>query len=152
MMMASFTGHDCTCSIASARLMLEASGFTVSDASLYGYGGLRQTVEERDEIFTLYCSIVAVLVLIAGLMSGLTLGLMSLDTLDLEVRSDLCSLIFVFFCCVSRAYLSNYRFPHHLQQPSQSSVHNSASSSDAATPSGAKKEWHCTGAEVCKSN
>lgn len=65
--------------------MLEASGFTVSAAS--AYGGSRQTVEEREEIFTLYCSIVAVLVLIAGLMSGLTLGLMSLDTLDLEVRS-----------------------------------------------------------------
>lgn len=82
--MASLQGNDCTCSIASARLMLEVSGFTVSDAL---YGGSRQTVEERDEIFTLYCSIVAVLVLIAGLMSGLTLGLMSLDTLDLEVRS-----------------------------------------------------------------
>ncbi|KAL0054729.1 hypothetical protein WJX82_001540 [Trebouxia sp. C0006] len=33
----------------------------------------------------MYCAIVAGLVLIAGLMSGLTLGLMSLDGLDLEV-------------------------------------------------------------------
>lgn len=65
--------------------MLEQAGFTVSETSLYG--GSRQTAEERDEMFTLYCSTVAVLVLVAGLMSGLTLGLMSLDTLDLEVCS-----------------------------------------------------------------
>ena len=65
--------------------MLEQAGFTVSETSLYG--GSRQTAEERDEMFTLYCSVVAVLVLVAGLMSGLTLGLMSLDTLDLEVCS-----------------------------------------------------------------
>ena len=65
--------------------MLEQAGFTVSETTLYG--GSRQTAEERDEVFTFYCSIVAVLVLVAGLMSGLTLGLMSLDTLDLEVCS-----------------------------------------------------------------
>lgn len=72
--------------------MLEQAGFTVSETTVYG--GSRQTAEERDEVFTLYCSIVAVLVLVAGLMSGLTLGLMSLDTLDLEVcSSDLVHLL-----------------------------------------------------------
>ena len=63
--------------------MLEQAGFTVSDTALYG--GSRRTAEEQDEMFTIYCSVVAVLVLVAGLMSGLTLGLMSIDTLDLEV-------------------------------------------------------------------
>lgn len=87
------TENDCACSIASAKFILEQAGFTVSDTSLYG--GSRQTAEERDEMFTLYCSVVAVLVLIAGLMSGLTLGLMSLDTLDLEVGS-LCAFDLVY--------------------------------------------------------
>ena len=83
------------CNIASARLLLEASGFTVSGA---GFQSSRspQTAEERDEVFTLYCSVVVALVLIAGLMSGLTLGLMSLDTLDLEV----CPICLDYaFCC-----------------------------------------------------
>ena len=34
----------------------------------------------------MYICIVAALVLLAGLMSGLTLGLMSMDVLDMEVR------------------------------------------------------------------
>lgn len=84
-MTAFLLGSNCTCSIASARLVLEASGFTISETRLHGgWHGGSQT-EEHDEVVTLYCSIVAILVVIAGLMSGLTLGLMSLDTLDLEV-------------------------------------------------------------------
>ena len=72
----------CNCTIASARLLLEASGFVVSGRhSLY----TSYSASKRDEVFTMYCAIVAGLVLIAGLMSGLTLGLMSLDGLDLEV-------------------------------------------------------------------
>lgn len=39
-----------------------------------------------DEQWFLYISIVVGLVLLAGLMSGLTLGLMSMDVLDMEVR------------------------------------------------------------------
>lgn len=41
-----------------------------------------------DEEWTIYICIVAALVLLAGLMSGLTLGLMSIDVLDMEA-SDL---------------------------------------------------------------
>ena len=78
------TVHDHNHTIQSARLLLEASGFTVAELHLSDRSP--QTAEERDEALTLYCSIVAILVLIAGLMSGLTLGLMSLDTLDLEVN------------------------------------------------------------------
>ena len=40
-----------------------------------------------DEEWTMYICIVAALVLLAGLMSGLTLGLMSMDVLDMEVRA-----------------------------------------------------------------
>ena len=36
--------------------------------------------------FWLYVSMVIFLTLIAGLMSGLTLGLMSIDSVELEVR------------------------------------------------------------------
>jgi hypothetical protein len=44
--------------------------------------------EELDDFTTvLYVSISVGLVLLAGLMSGLTLGLMSLDMVDLEVRA-----------------------------------------------------------------
>ena len=78
-------GSSCNCSIASARLILEASGFTISETRLHGVHGGWAQAEEHDENVALYCSIVVILVLIAGLMSGLTLGLMSLDTLDLEV-------------------------------------------------------------------
>lgn len=41
------------------------------------------------EITALYAIIVVLLVLGAGLMSGLTLGLLSLDVMDLEVRRGL---------------------------------------------------------------
>ena len=41
-----------------------------------------------DEEWTLYICIVVALVLLAGLMSGLTLGLMSMDVLDMEVRKS----------------------------------------------------------------
>ena len=82
----------CACSIEAARLLLEASGFVISrEHSLNQDSPF--SASKRDEIFTMYCTIVVALVLIAGLMSGLTLGLMSLDGLDLEVRPDTCS------CC-----------------------------------------------------
>jgi len=74
----------CNCSVESARLLLEASGFTISFRNTV-FDNPPYSASKRDEVFTLYCTIVAVLVLIAGLMSGLTLGLMSLDGLDLEV-------------------------------------------------------------------
>lgn len=41
---------------------------------------------EDDVLFTAYICITIGLVIMAGLMSGLTLGLMSLDMVDLEVR------------------------------------------------------------------
>lgn len=41
--------------------------------------------KEDDETFILYVSIAAFLVLFAGLMSGLTLGLLSLTNVELEV-------------------------------------------------------------------
>ncbi len=47
---------------------------------------LALTPDKRDEIFVSYLSISVGLICLAGLMSGLTLGLLSLDTLDLEVR------------------------------------------------------------------
>ena len=46
---------------------------------------LAMTPEQRGEIFVSYISISVGLICLAGLMSGLTLGLLSLDTLDLEV-------------------------------------------------------------------
>lgn len=41
-----------------------------------------------DEQWFLYIGIVVGLVLLAGLMSGLTLGLMSIDVLDMEVGNN----------------------------------------------------------------
>lgn len=43
--------------------------------------------DEDEDDFVLYVTISICLVLLAGLMSGLTLGLMSLDLVDLEVRT-----------------------------------------------------------------
>ena len=43
--------------------------------------------ELTEEEWTMYICIVIALVLLAGLMSGLTLGLMSMDVLDMEVRT-----------------------------------------------------------------
>ena len=70
----------CNITIDAARAVLEAAGFDVTFNTLP-----EKPPKENDEVFTLYCVIAAVLVLVAGLMSGLTLGLMSLDALDLEV-------------------------------------------------------------------
>lgn len=44
--------------------------------------------ELTDEEWTMYICIVVALVLLAGLMSGLTLGLMSMDVLDMEVMTS----------------------------------------------------------------
>ncbi|KAG2489018.1 hypothetical protein HYH03_012456 [Edaphochlamys debaryana] len=52
---------------------------------LLGEGGDDGEEELDDFSFTLYISISLFLVCMAGLMSGLTLGLMSLDTVELEV-------------------------------------------------------------------
>ena len=41
--------------------------------------------DEPDEVFLLYSGIAVGLVLLAGLMSGLTLALLPLDAVDLEV-------------------------------------------------------------------
>lgn len=68
--------------------MLEAAGFVVTVSSLR-----EKPSKENEEVFTLYCVIAAALVLIAGLMSGLTLGLMSLDALDLEVGHSTCIIL-----------------------------------------------------------
>ncbi|KAK9798172.1 hypothetical protein WJX73_006151 [Symbiochloris irregularis] len=46
-----------------------------------GHGGPK----ESTDAFVLYCVIAALLVLLAGLMSGLTLGLLSLDSVSVEV-------------------------------------------------------------------
>lgn len=43
------------------------------------------SAQEDEFLFTLYICISLFLVVMAGLMSGLTLGLMSLDTVELEV-------------------------------------------------------------------
>lgn len=73
-------GMDCNISVDAARAVLEAAGFHITRSSLQ-----HKPTKKDDEVFTLYCVVAAGLVLIAGLMSGLTLGLMSLDALDLEV-------------------------------------------------------------------
>lgn len=73
----------CTITVDAARAVLEAAGFEVTVNS-----SREKPPTENEEVFTLYCVIAAVLVLVAGLMSGLTLGLMSLDALDLEVLYD----------------------------------------------------------------
>ena len=46
------------------------------------------THKEADDVFLLYTFMAAALVLMAGLMSGLTLGLLSLDAVDLEVSQS----------------------------------------------------------------
>ena len=43
--------------------------------------------DPEDELFLPYCLLACFLVSRAGLMSGLTLGLMSLDQVDIEVRA-----------------------------------------------------------------
>ena len=48
--------------------------------------GSSGSAQEDDFLFSLYVCISLFLVLMAGLMSGLTLGLMSLDMVELEVR------------------------------------------------------------------
>lgn len=96
---------SCTCSIEAARLLLEASGFVITrEHSLLQDSPY--SASKREEIFTMYCTIIVALVLIAGLMSGLTLGLMSLDGLDLEVGPATCSCCkqgcsWCFFCYMS---------------------------------------------------
>ena len=50
----------------------------------------REPAESAGEDFLLFTVISILLVLLAGLMSGLTLGLLSIDALDLEV----CPLIY----------------------------------------------------------
>ena len=46
--------------------------------------------KESTDAFILFTVVSALLVLLAGLMSGLTLGLLSLDSVDLEVCRDPC--------------------------------------------------------------
>ena len=46
--------------------------------------------KESTDAFILFTVVSALLVLLAGLMSGLTLGLLSLDSVDLEVCRDTC--------------------------------------------------------------
>lgn len=48
--------------------------------------------KESTDAFVLYCIIAALLVLLAGLMSGLTLGLLSLDSVAIEVSTNACLL------------------------------------------------------------
>lgn len=71
-------------SVDAAVATLKNAGFAVTLSKVQGKEPL-PSPSEQDEVFTLYCTIAVVLVLIAGLMSGLTLGLMSIDALDLEV-------------------------------------------------------------------
>jgi hypothetical protein len=48
--------------------------------------GKHSHIAQDDELFVAYAVGACLLVVIAGLMSGLTLGLMSLDSVELEVR------------------------------------------------------------------
>ena len=64
-----------------ARHALAGSGTTAS-------GHHHQQPELTKEEWTMYICIVVALVLLAGLMSGLTLGLMSMDVLDMEVEAQ----------------------------------------------------------------
>jgi hypothetical protein len=55
----------------------------------HGGGEASGSAQEDDFVFSLYVCISLFLVCMAGLMSGLTLGLMSLDMVELEVRPAL---------------------------------------------------------------
>lgn len=58
--------------------------------SIWGKGKLGDPAQaEGDEFIIGYICIASALVLLAGLMSGLTLGLLSLDQIDLEVSTEL---------------------------------------------------------------
>lgn len=61
-----------------------------------------------DEQWFLYIAIVVGLVLLAGLMSGLTLGLMSMDVLDMEVKRFEQTGSNAYFCC--------HAWPHWIQK------------------------------------
>ena len=63
------------------------AGIPVSSLQMRGLLGRHSpSPKEADDVFLLYTLMASALVLMAGLMSGLTLGLLSLDAVDLEVR------------------------------------------------------------------
>lgn len=60
-------------------------------------------LQEDPFLFAVYLSISLLLVLMAGLMSGLTLGLMSLDMVELEVRLPQQTCLLFAVCALQRA-------------------------------------------------
>ncbi len=67
------------------RLLFFVARRAMAEGGSIASGHRHQQPELTDEQWTTYICIVVALVLLAGLMSGLTLGLMSMDVLDMEV-------------------------------------------------------------------
>lgn len=85
------------------RLLLPLARRALALAGSAASGGHHHHHPElTDEEWTIYICIVAALVLLAGLMSGLTLGLMSIDVLDMEASS---------LPPTARHILQSYHFP-----------------------------------------
>ena len=69
------------------RLLVSLARRAILQSNITASGHHHHHPELTDEDWTMYIGIVVALVLLAGLMSGLTLGLMSMDVLDMEVRA-----------------------------------------------------------------
>ncbi len=69
------------------RLLVSLARRAILQSNITVSGHHHHHPELTDEDWTMYIGIVVALVLLAGLMSGLTLGLMSMDVLDMEVRA-----------------------------------------------------------------
>ena len=91
----------------------------------------RHSVALTDDEWTLYISISVGLVLLAGLMSGLTLGLMSLNVLDMEV----CMACPPCYCHAST----------HLPKRRTSCTVLLRRSDSRVSNAGSAAEWHSTG-------
>lgn len=99
-------------------------------------------MEETDSTQKVIYSLVCVcLVLIGGVMSGLTLGLMSLDTVDLEVS-----------CCVCQEVRYCIASPFDMSWGGCGCVVRYSMPICKLDAAGSGEEWHTKREEVCKAN
>lgn len=86
----------------SKHVLLSACNLVMADsgmprnAEMHPSQPVLASLQEDPFLFAVYLGISLVLVLMAGLMSGLTLGLMSLDMVELEVCPVACDKLLCF--------------------------------------------------------